>query len=108
MRAAIGRKVEPELKARRHQMRSAGHWWGQQEAERFLADATDTGDAAAEAFIVASIAAREPLLRSVGAGGDDVREWEAACRKSFASRIAAHRDREAQRRRDRDLRSAIG
>lgn len=100
-------KIPAELKARRHQMRSAGHYWSQHEADRFLTDPPDTGDIAAEAFIVVSMTAREPLLRSIGAGEDDVRDWQAACRKSFASRIAAYRERQERRQRHRDLRSAM-
>jgi len=107
MRAAIGAKVDPDLKARRHEMRSAGHWFGQQEAGRFIADAADISDAAAEAFIAASIIAREPLLRSIGAAADDLREWQAACRKAFASRLASHGMRQERRRQHRELRSAM-
>jgi hypothetical protein len=68
------RATDPATKARRSEMRRAGHAWGSRIAE----------------MTIAEIATREAALREIGADDADIEAWAGACSKQFIARMRNH------------------
>ena len=81
------RRIDPDAKARRSQLRSAGHYWGSKAADAVIAESKQLSADKIERRLQQVIAEREAALREIGTDAGDVAAWVGACAKQFLSRL---------------------